>query len=51
VAALLHFCQQAMYRKLKASEQENHFNNNAIKRKEAFSLDRITREAADQKGK
>ena len=40
-----------MYRKLKACEQENHFNNNAIKRKEAFSLNRITREAADQKRK
>ena len=40
-----------MYRKLKACEQENHYNNNAIKRKEAFSLDRMTREAADQKRK
>lgn len=47
-AAFLHFCQQAMYRKLKACEQENHFNNNAIKRKGAFSL---TREAVDQKRK
>ena len=39
-----------MYRKPKECEQENHFNNNAIKSKEAFSLERI-RQAADQKKK
>lgn len=49
-AAFLHFCQKPMYRKPKECEQENHFNNNAIKSKEAFSLERI-RQAADQKKK
>lgn len=39
-----------MYRKPKECEKENHFNNNAIKSKEAFSLERI-RQAADQKKK